>query len=800
LKSARITIPTRTLATRLAGIGSICFGAGCGGADSAPLMASAGGLPTDTANAGAGGDGGGVSGSTAEPGPALGGRSAQGGSGGSVNELRPVPERPDFVNASGYRWSSVKIGGGGFVSGIITSRQQQGLIFARTDVGGAYRWDELNSAWLPLTDWVSEEETGLLGVESIALDPREPWRVYLLAGINYFNNGKTALLRSEDFGETFTVHDVTSQLKAHGNGAGRQSGERLAVDPNDGNVLYTGSRDAGLFRSADRGVTWTPVTSLDVTSTPNGNGIAFVLFDPSSGSIGTPTPRLYVGVSRAEDTNLYVSSDAGVSWSPVEAQPTAYAPQRAVLSDAGVLHVTYANGAGPNPTETDAMDGGEIWKLDTASGSWTDITPLRAEANRAFGGISVSASNPNRLVATTINTYLMQPWGYGDRIFLSDDAGATWTDLIGQGRVAMDTNGFPWIEGQAIHWAGSIEIDPFNPERAFVTSGNGIFMSEDLSAPLSTWTFAVDGLEETVPLDAVSVPGGPLVSVLGDYDGFLHSTLTESPAAGRHSPAIGTTQGVAVAAAAVERMARVGNELYLSSDSGATWQLATRPSTATGGHLAYASDGSVLLWSVGDSVQRTADAGETWSLVSSLAVETLPIADSVNPDKFYAYDRESGAFYVSSDRAVSFATGVTLATGGARRIAAVPGVEGEVWVALEAAGLGRSTDSGSSFQIVAAVNSCRAIGFGAPAPGQNIPATYIWGSVGAGPRGVYRSDDAGVTWLRVNDDAHEYGGPGNGELVIGDANTYGRVFMSSAGRGLVMGEWVGAPDAGAEAQ
>jgi hypothetical protein len=178
----------------------------------------------------------------------------------------------------------------------------------------------------------------------------------------------------------------------------------------------------------------------------------------------------------------------------------------------------------------------------------------------------------------------------------------------------------------------------------------------------------------------------------------------------------------------------------------------------------------------------------------------LPIADSVNPDKFYAYDRESGAFYVSLDGAVSFAPSVTLATQGARRIAAAPGVEGEVWVALEAGGLSRSTDSGSSFQNVAGVNSCRAIGFGAPAPGQNIPTTYIWGSVAAGPRGVYRSDDAGATWLRINDDAHEYGGPGNGELVIGDANTYGRVFMSTAGRGLVVGEWVGGADAGAAAQ
>ena len=39
--------------------------------------------------------------------------------------------------------------------------------------------------------------------------------------------------------------------------------------------------------------------------------------------------------------------------------------------------------------------------------------------------------------------------------------------------------------------------------------------------------------------------------------------------------------------------------------------------------------------------------------------------------------------------------------------------------------------------------------------------------------------------MRVNDDAHEFGGPANGQFVMGDVNTYGRVYMSTAGRGIV---------------
>jgi len=714
-----------------------------------------------------------------------------GSAGGGGGPSAPLPSRPCDTassNASGYCWSSVVIGGGGFVSAIVPSTTEPNLVFARTDVGGAYRWEEATERWLPLSDWVSEDEVGLLGVESIAIDPSTPAHVYMLAGIDYFNGGKTAILRSSDYGATFAVKDVTSQFKAHGNGLGRQSGERLAVDPQQGSHLLVGTRASGLFRSSDEGQNWSRVASLDVTTTANGNGIAFVLFDPRSGTLEGATRVIYAGISRAGEPNLYVSSDAGESWAPVEQQPTTYVPQRAALAVDGTLVVTYANGAGPSPSDADPMDRGEIWKLAPASGTWTEITPLRGGTNRAFGGISIDASDPQRLLATTINTYQAQPWGYGDRIFLSTNGGASWTDLIASGRVQMDTAGAPWIEGQAIHWAGSIEIDPFDPERAWVTSGNGVFRTRDLSAENSTWSFATHGLEETVPLDAVSIAGGPLVTAIGDYDGFVHDDLLQSPARGRYAPAMGTTQAVAVAALAPQRMARVGNELYVSSDGAASWSLRPRPSTATGGRLAFSADGAALLWSAGREAFRSGDGGQNWSAISGLATDAVPTADSVAASRFYAYSPRSGAFSVSADGGATFTPASTLATGGAARIRSVPGLEGGVWVALGAGGLTRSSNAGVSFARLASVASCRAVGFGAAAPGQSFPAVYIWGAAGGGPRGIYRSDDQGETWLRINDDAHEFGGPGNGEFVLGDANVYGRVFMSSAGRGVIRGE------------
>ncbi|MEY2929576.1 MAG: hypothetical protein RL033_325, partial [Pseudomonadota bacterium] len=727
------------------------------------------------------------------------GPAGSGGAGSSVGESGPsedtplLPPPPELMpapsaNQSGYVWRPVAMGGGGFVSGIITSKTTRGLVYARTDVGGAYRWAEPSQSWIALQDWISEEEKGLWGVESLAIDESAPQRVYLLAGIEYFNGGRTAILASEDGGATFTSHDVSAQFKAHGNGMGRQSGERLAVDPANGSILFVGTRKDGLFRSADRAQSWQRVSALNVTSTPNGNGIAFVLFDPTQPS-ASGTQRLYAGVSRSGDgaANLFVSSDAGQSWAPVAGQPTLGMPQRATFGSGGVLYVTYANGAGPFGTTTETMEEGALWKLEPASGQWTDVSPLRGASARAFGGVSVSQDG-RRVLATTINTYQQQPWGYGDRIFLSEDAGASWTDLVAEKRVSMDANGFPWMENNAIHWAGSIELDPFDSGRAWVASGNGIFQTSNVAATPSTWKVSASGLEETVPLDAVSVPGGSLVSVIGDYDGFVHEDLTRSPSAGRHSPTMGTTSGLALAAAQPSVLARVGSELYFSSDGARSWQLAPRPNDNTGGHLALSANGSVLLWSVDEEVQRTADRGASWTTVTGIGFANAIAADSVSSNKFYAYDRDSGAFLVSSDAGASFQTTSTLATGGALRLRALPGVEGAVWVALGNRGLTRTTDSGASFQALPGVQQCDAVGFGAPAPGSSSPAVYLWGRAGDGVRGVYRSTDAGASWLRINDDAHQYGGPGNGQFVIGDPNVFGRVYLSTAGRGIAFGE------------
>lgn len=691
--------------------------------------------------------------------------------------------------STAYSWDNVAIGGGGFVSAVIPSKTEQGVVYARTDVGGAYRWDKTNARWVSLLDWVSEDEVGYLGTESLAIDPKNAAKVYILAGISYFNNGKTAILRSSDYGKTFAITDVSSQFKAHGNGMGRQNGEKLVVDPGSSNILYAGTRWNGLFKSTDSGVTWSRLSGLNITTTPNENGISFVTLDPLSVS-GSVAQRVFVGVSRfgSVGANFYRSNDAGATFTAVSGAPTALMPQRAALASDGNLYITYANGAGPHGhwAQPEPMDLGEVWKYNVSSGAWTNVTP--SGYTRAFGGIAIDPNNAQRLLLTTINTYMQQGDAYGDRIFISTTGGASWTDVVARG-FAKDNGGVSWIAGNSIHWAGSIEFDPFDTKAVWVTSGNGIFKTTNIDATTTTWAFNVKGLEETVPLNLVSIPNGPVVSVIGDYDGFRHTDIAQY--APIHTPRMGTTTGLDVAALNTSILVRSGGgdspAIYYSTDTGASW---TKSASMNGknGQVALSANGSVLLHNPADSTTtyRSTNFGSSWAAVTGLSTANIrPVADPVNTNKFYAYN--NGSMLVSTDAGVSFTAKGSLASGGSTVIRVAPGKEGDVWVPLFGGGLARSTNSGTSFTSFSNVSYCGAVGFGKAATGATYPTVYIWGTV-SGVRGVWRSTDTGASWVRINDDTHEYGGPATGQFVVGDMNTYGVVYMSTAGRGVVYGK------------
>ena len=262
-----------------------------------------------------------------------------------------VPANAGKVARASYVWRNVEIVGGGFVPGMVFSPREAGLIYARTDIGGAYRWNTKTKRWIPITDIFGPSQWNFLGIESIAPDPTDANRVYMAVG-TYTNDwaGNGAILRSSDRGNTWQRTDMP--FKIGGNESGRSMGERLAVDPNDPNILYFGSRHNGLWKSLDRGATWSK-TGFPWTDDAKRTGIGWVMFDARSGARGRATPTIYAGTDTAGAT-LFQSRDGGATWQAVAGQP-ALVPHHAALDASGVLYISYSNGPGPNGVSDGAV-------------------------------------------------------------------------------------------------------------------------------------------------------------------------------------------------------------------------------------------------------------------------------------------------------------------------------------------------------------------------------------------------------------------------------------------------------------
>jgi photosystem II stability/assembly factor-like uncharacterized protein len=735
-----------------------------------------------------------------------------------------------------YRWQNVQIVGGGFVDGVIFHPSEKDLRYARTDMGGAYRWDARSRRWQPMLDWVPYKDLNLMGVESIALDPSDTKRVYLACGT--YSNPRTpngAILRSDDRGTTFERTDVP--FKFGGNEDGRGNGERLAVDPGDGRVLYLGTRHDGLWRSSDRGVTWSHVVSFpDIQEaiapapaavpgeTPEehyrqmpvrGDGIVFVQYAPQADELSThaPTQTIYVGVSLMNRPNLFVSHDAGQSWHAIAREPTLYRPERAALSRDGFLYVAY--GAAPGPSR---MVDGAVWKLNTRDDTWEEITPDRPVlGSKAFGyaGISVDAQHPQSVIASSFGRPASAG---GDDIFRSSDGGRHWTPIFGSGG-RFDYGLAPYVKSTPIHWLFDIEIDPLNPDHATFTTGYGGWETLDLTAAdhgqPTHWSILASGIEETVGL-ALDSPakGVSLISGIGDYGGFVHADLDHpTPAGSAAPPRFANTTDVVSAALRPEVIVRVGSNaehrpdanLSYSEDGGRTWQgsAATPAPGSRSGTLSVGADGTAWVWSPQHmSAYLTQDRGQSWTLVKGLATGLRVVADPVDPKLFYAISLKEQMIYRSIDGGANFSAeafklsdgpaGLKITPraderGGQDRIYPEPGRSGELWFAafdgLYHATL-ESAPQDVLFERMPGVDEIHAFGLGKAAPHYPSAALYLVGTV-AGQPGIFRSIDDGQNWERINDDAHQWG------LVLqisGDPKRYGRVYVGTHGRGIFYGD------------
>ncbi len=760
-------------------------------------------------------------------------------------------EDSDSKQRDAYTWKNAVINGGGFVSGIVFNETARNLIYARTDIGGCYRWQEDSRTWKPLLDWVGRDKWGYSGVVSMATDPVETNRVYAAVGTYTLdwdpNNG--AILYSDDRGETWGIAELP--FKQGGNMPGRGMGERLVVNPADNAELYLGTPNGnGLWRSKDYGRTWAAVESFPNPGNfvidpgniilADNQGVIWIDFDQIGG-------KIYVGVADPADP-LYVSEDGGATWQAVPGAAEALGavdgnrtiPNQSAVDDVnGYLYIATSHDPGPGNAPAASGNGGKIMRLSTQTGEWTDVTPTYNPRGviPGFGGITVDRQNPGTLMTATRNN-----WWPDEIIYRSTDSGQTWqlswdyaegeerTD-----RFDMDSSGSPWLswngEDQGAAYAvkhgwmiDALAIDPHDPDRIMWGTGATIWGTEELTRwdsqgeligedeagrrialPVEKFTVGVrvEGLEETAVLDLAAL-GGALVSAVGDVSGFVHTDLDRAEPMIDADWSTGTSVDFAqsnpdiiVGAGRVH-----GNEkghVGVSTDRGKTWRNAARvdgvPGDGHGGTVAISADGSRIVWSPSDTeitpVYST-DLGATWNPVQGLPAGAKIRSDRVRAAVLYSFS--GGTFYRSTDGGVTFtdAGAVGLPAGGVEDFRAVPGRKNHVWLAGR--GDAKEGISGGMWRSKDGGTTWK-----------KITEFQMADSIGFGKAAKRSGYPAIYTSASIGGKAGIYrsidGGnkwyrinddehqwANAGAAITGDPLLYGRVYLATNGRGIIYGD------------
>ena len=197
----------------------------------------------------------------------------------------------------------------GRVSAIAVDPTDNQIVYAGAAQGGVWKTANAGASWTPLTDSQVSLATG-----SIAIDPQHHLTIYVgtgeenNSGDSYYGQG---ILKSIDGGNTWT--NIPGPF-AGGYGGGARIGG-LAVQPNNSSVVLAAvgccpPGPNGVYRSADAGLTWTPVLSQ--------NSAAYdVIFDPN-------TPATAYASLNAK--GVYKSTDGGNTWAAANGSGAAALP------------------------------------------------------------------------------------------------------------------------------------------------------------------------------------------------------------------------------------------------------------------------------------------------------------------------------------------------------------------------------------------------------------------------------------------------------------------------------------------
>jgi oligoxyloglucan reducing-end-specific cellobiohydrolase len=752
-----------------------------------------------------------------------------------------------YAGASDYVYRPVTIVAGGYVPGLVAHPTEPGLIYARTDIGSVYRWEAKRQRWRPLTDFHSPQKYNLNGPESVALDPTDSDRLYIAAGMYAYSNC-CAFLVSTDRGATFKTYPAPFQMASNydGRAAGERLAvnpfkpSQLLMGTRF-NGLWISEDHAQTWTQ----VTSFPVQSSSdtygvhwVLFDPKTAGTIYV------GSYTTAT----VYVSTDDGATWSALPGQPIAWPAsygVASGTNPPAPERALINRDGSLYVNFDDLPGPNSINYGLVEkynpSTKMWTNITPPID----APFQSGPRGGFVGLTQDPSVAGTVAVSTMDRWYPVDTVYVTRdsgstwINLGLITSSAGDDGPPYGNYYFNPSVYtplsPWLDfGDTNYpnspdpsakfgwWMSALLIDPTNPEHLMYGTGATIYATDNLSeadgGTSPNWFVQAKRIEETAVLALISPKSGAhLLSGVGDIGGFRHTDFDVSPPAGMFTNPVATSLGsldwagqnpnfIVRAQSPSTGSSSPCNYAAYSTNNGVSWT--PFPTCASGGAtysynagtVSVDASGTTVMWTPPSSTaQFSTDNGSTWIATTGLSGSGAVYADKVAPQLFYSYSSSgsTGAFFsgtVDTHGVAAFTqVNTTPLPGSAGCYGSGCGVvdvnwavAGDIWLPLGSNGLYHSADRGKTWNMLANVSYANSVAVGAASPWTHKQAVFLYGE--ASPNGamaIYRSDDEGKSWVRINDDAHQYGGP---TLIQADPRIYGRVYLGMNGRGIIYGD------------
>ncbi|MBL8301065.1 MAG: PKD domain-containing protein [Rhodanobacteraceae bacterium] len=334
---------------------------------------------------------------------------------------------PSSMLMAGWDMANVS----GRINAVTPVPENENIVYVGSASGGVWKTTDGGANWTPVF-----EQTGTQPIGAVTLDPSNSNTVWVGAGdknggacAGYFGQG---VFLSEDAGATWSAR----------NGSGATAMplsvvNAIAVQPTDGNVILAGGSGncsaagalsgAGVFRSADRGLTWTRVLS---------NNVEDIVFVPGSNTV-------YAGLV---GTGVFKSTDGGTTWTNIS----------------GIMLVTGSRmrlAMAPSDSNTlYALIGQRLYRTTDAGGSWTQVNAASCEGQCSYNlALAVSPTDPSTVLLGAI------------RHHRSTNGGTSFTALTSQ-----------WGTMQSVHQdTHVVRYSATNPQRFWVGTDGGLWRTDN---------------------------------------------------------------------------------------------------------------------------------------------------------------------------------------------------------------------------------------------------------------------------------------------------------------------------------